>query len=246
MGVTHGPAGCTAVVLQPSYLPWRGYFDLVDRADVFVFYDDVQYDKHGWRNRNRVKTANGPAWLTVPVHAHGAVEDGTPIAEIAIDHRRDWVRAHLETLRHAYRRQPFYARYAPLLASILERRHARLADLTIELTVALAQELGATTLFVRSSELPLRGRKNDRLLDVLERVGADRYISGPSARAYIAPERFAAAGIALEFADYDYPPYDQPHPPFEPAVSIVDALFALGPATIDNIRARRAPEPLTA
>jgi hypothetical protein len=246
MGVTRGRIGRTAVVLQPSYLPWRGYFDLVDRADVFVFYDDVQYDKHGWRNRNRVKTANGTSWLTVPVHAHGAVEGGTPICEIAIDHRRDWARAHAETLRHAYGRQPFYARYAPLFASILERRHELLADLTIELTAALARELGCTTEFVRSSEMPLSGRKNDRLIDVLERVGASHYISGPSARAYIAPEVFDAAGITLEYAEYDYPPYAQPHPPYEPAVSIVDALFALGPATIDNIRARRGAEALIA
>jgi len=246
MGVTRGRAGRTAVVLQPSYLPWRGYFDLVDRADVFVFYDDVQYDKHGWRNRNRIKTANGVNWLTVPVHAHGVVEGGTPIREIAIDHRRDWARAHAETLRHAYGRQPFYARYAPLIASVLERRHERLADLTIELTVMLARELGCATEFVRSSEMPLSGRKNDRLIDVLARVGADHYISGPSARSYIAPGMFDAAGITLEYAEYDYPPYAQPHPPYEPAVSIVDALFALGPATIDNIRARRGAEALIA
>jgi hypothetical protein len=247
MGVTRGRIGRTAVVLQPSYLPWRGYFDLVDRADVFVFYDDVQYDKHGWRNRNRIKTANGVSWLTVPVHAHGAVEGGTPIADIAIDHRRDWVRAHAETLRHAYGRQPFYAQYAPLLASVLEKRHARLADLTVELTVAIASELGCATEFVRSSEFALNGRKNDRLIDLLERIGADHYISGPSARAYIAPERFDAAGIALEYAAYDYPEYPQPHPPYEPAVSIVDALFALGgPATIDNVRAHRGAEALIA
>lgn len=235
----------TAVVLQPSYLPWRGYFDLIDRADVFVFYDDVQYDKHGWRNRNRIKTAQGPAWITVPVHSRGAVETGTPIAAIEVDHRRDWVRSHLETLRHAYRRQPFYARYAPLLASILERRQPLLADLTIELTIALARELGSTARFVRSSEMPLQGSKNDRLLDVLGRVGATRYISGPSAREYIAPERFASAGIALEYITYDYPEYAQAHPPYEPAVSIVDTLFTLGPVTIDNIRARRAAHALS-
>ena len=246
MGVTRDRSGRTAVVLQPSYLPWRGYFDLVDRADVFVFYDDVQYDKHGWRNRNRVKTANGVSWLTVPVHAQGAVEGGTPIAQIAIDHRRDWVRAHAETLRHAYRRQPFYARYAPLVTSILEQRHERLADLTIELTVALARELGCATEFVRSSELPLHGRKTDRLIDLLERIGATHYVSGPSASAYIEPDRFAAAGITLEYAAYDYPAYAQPHPPFDPAVSIVDTLFALGPATIENIRARRGAEALIA
>ena len=149
MGSTLGPPGRTAVVLQPSYLPWRGYFDLLDRADVFVFYDDVQYDKHGWRNRNRIKTAGGPGWITVPVHAGGAVKDGTPVKEIAIDHRRDWVRAHLETLRHAYHKQPFYARYAPQVAEILAKRHVLLADLTIELTVALARELGSATRFVR-------------------------------------------------------------------------------------------------
>jgi hypothetical protein len=246
MGVTRGRSGRTAVVLQPSYLPWRGYFDLLDRADVFVFYDDVQYDKHGWRNRNRIKTANGVSWLTVPVHAHGAVEAGTPIADVAIDHRRDWVRAHAETLRHAYGRQPFYAFYGPLIASILERRHERLADLTIELTIALARQLGSTTEFVRSSEFPLNGRKTDRLLDVLERVGADHYISGPSARAYIAPEQFDAAGITLEYAAYEYPAYTQPHPPYEAAVSIVDTLFALGPAAIDNIRALRPVEALIA
>ncbi|GAC1658644.1 MAG: WbqC family protein [Candidatus Elarobacter sp.] len=245
MGAT-APSGQTAVVLQPSYIPWRGYFDLVDRADVFVFYDDVQYDKHGWRNRNRVKTASGAAWITVPVHASGAVESGTPICEIAVDHRRDWVRAHLETLRHAYRRQPFYARYAPLIASILERRHERLADLTIELTIAIARELGSAARFVRSSELALQGRKNDRLLDVLQRIGATRYISGPSARSYIDSDLFAQAGIELEFAEYDYPGYAQAHPPYEPAVSIVDTLFALGPETIGNIRARRSREALTA
>jgi hypothetical protein len=246
MGSTLGPPGLTAVVLQPSYLPWRGYFDLVERADVFVFYDDVQYDKHGWRNRNRIKTAGGLSWITVPVHAGGAVEDGTPINEIAIDDRRDWVRAHCETLRHAYHKQPFYARYAPPIAQILAKRHALLADLTIELTVVLARELGSTTRFLRSSELQLSGRKNDRLLDLLEQVGATRYISGPAAQAYIEPERFDHAGIALEYACYDYPAYAQAHPPYEPAVSIVDTLFALGPAAIDNIRARRAAEPLIA
>ncbi|GAC1576684.1 MAG: WbqC family protein [Candidatus Elarobacter sp.] len=246
MGTPTGRSEQTAVVLQPSYLPWRGYFDLVDRADVFVFYDDVQYDKHGWRNRNRVKTANGPAWLTVPVHAHGAVREGATIADIAVDHRRDWVRTHLETLRHAYRRQPYYARYAPLIASILEKRHPRLVDLTIELTVALARELGSTTRFVRSSEFAAHGAKNDRLLDVLERIGATRYLSGPSARAYIDPERFAAAGIALEYAEYAYPAYEQNHGPYERAISLVDTLFALGPATIDNIRAYRTPEAMIA
>jgi hypothetical protein len=235
----------TAVVLQPSYLPWRGYFDLIDRADVFVFYDDVQYDKHGWRNRNRVKTAQGTAWITVPVHARGALEAGTPIAAVAVDHRRDWVRAHLETLRHAYRRQRYFARYAELLAPILERRHPLLADLTIELTVAIARELGCATRFVRSSELALHGAKNERLLDVLAQVGATRYISGPSARAYIEPQRFADANVALEYITYDYPAYAQPHGPYEEAVSIVDTLFALGPATIENIRARRTAPALS-
>src|SRR5262245_32621657 len=106
----------TGVILQPSYIPWRGYFDQIRRADVFVFYDDVQYDKHGWRNRNRIKTANGVQWLTIPVASGGCVTQKTLIKDVPIIWTKDWAAKHWMTIKQAYgKRAPHFARYAPLL-----------------------------------------------------------------------------------------------------------------------------------
>ena len=221
----------TGVILQPSYIPWRGYFHLIQRADVFVFYDDVQYDKHGWRNRNRIKTANGVHWLTIPVRSGGCVTEGREIKAIEIDWHRDWASKHWTTLTQAYsRRAPYFARYAPLLEAFYGRRQELLADFVIDLTVALARELGLEhTRFVRSSELGVKGGRVERLIGILNQVGARRYLSGPSAEAYIDPTLFEAAGIRLEYASYDYPPYEQLHGPYDPQVSILDLLFMRGP-----------------
>jgi hypothetical protein len=214
-------------IVQPSYLPWRGYFHQIQKADVFVFYDDVQYDKHGWRNRNRIKTAGGPKWLTVPVAVRGNVVTGLPINEVRIADDR-WPAKHLATLRQAYARAPYVDECVALLEPHLTRGHERLADLTVDLTVALAGRLGLERRFVRSSELGVEGDRMDRLMSVLDRVGATHYISGPSAQAYMEPERFRDAGITLEYMSYDYPAYDQLHPPFEPQVSVVDLLAMAG------------------
>jgi hypothetical protein len=214
-------------VTQPSYLPWRGYFHLIEKADVFVFYDDVQYDKHGWRNRNRIKTAAGPHWITVPVAARGNVVSGLPINEVPIVGDR-WAAKHLTTIRQAYARAPHIDRCLAVVEPHLRRGYDLLADLTIALTIALAQELGLERAFVRSSQLGVTGARMDRLLAVLDRVGATHYISGPSAQAYMDETRLNAAGIALEYMTYDYPHYDQLHPPFDPQVSIVDLLAMAG------------------
>lgn len=216
-------------IVQPSYLPWRGYFHLIQRADVFVFYDDVQFDKHGWRNRNRVKTVNGPAWLTVPVAKKGNVTQGTRIDEIEIAPGRNWAAKHLATIRQAYARAPHLDRYIGVVEQLLDDPPRLLADITIDSTVALAGELGVQRQFVRSSELGVPGGRMERLIGVLAEVGATHYISGPSARAYIDEDRFADAGIGLEYMTYDYPTYPQLHGPFEPNVSILDLLFMEGP-----------------
>src|SRR6476619_5471596 len=104
------------VINQPNYLPWRGYFHQIQKADCFVFYDDVQYDKHGWRNRNRIKTPKGPQWLTIPARARGNGEHRRTIQEIEIDWQRPWNRSHLDSLRQAYQGAPFYADWEPFLA----------------------------------------------------------------------------------------------------------------------------------
>lgn len=229
------------VILQPSYVPWRGYFDLVHRADVFVFYDDVQYDKHGWRNRNRVKTPQGTQWLTIPVRAAGNVESGLRILDVKTNPAARWAKKHAQTLKQAYARAPRFAEVAPLVDEIYAESPERLCDFTIASTVRLARALGIThTRFVRSSELGVAGERTERLVDIVRGVGATRYISGPSAQAYLEPARFDAAGLALEYIEYDYPEYPQLHPPYDAAVSIWDTLFMLGDEASDYIWGARA------
>lgn len=225
------------VILQPSYIPWRGYFDQIRRADLFIFYDDVQYDKRGWRNRNQIKTPRGKKWLTIPVHSHGAQIERIPIHQIRISWETDWSKDHFLTLRHNYRKAPFFDQFAPFLETFYRRRDPLLADFTIDLTIALARELGIHhTRFMRSSELTgITGEKTDRLIQILQAVGATHYISGPSARDYIQPEKFEQAGISLEYMTYDYPEYPQLYPPYDPFVSILDLLFMTGPNALAYI-----------
>ena len=218
-----------AVILQPSYIPWRGYFDQIRRADLFVFYDDVQYDKHGWRNRNQIKTAQGKQWLTVPVHSSG-VTQGVPIKAVKIDQSKPWAKNHLKALTISYSKAPCFKQYLPLLESFYARRDEFIADFTVEITIKLARELGNShTRFMRSSELDgITGEKTERLIQILKRVGATHYISGPSAQDYIETEKFAAADITLEYIRYDYPEYPQLYPPYDPFVSVLDLLFMQG------------------
>lgn len=219
----------TAVVLQPSYIPWRGFFDLIRRADVFVFYDDVQYDKHGWRNRNRIKTAEGSRWLTIPVLSKGNIEQALPIHDVFCDARVDWRRKHLEQIRHSYRKAAHFNAVFSLLSELYASAPSdRLSEFTIFTTQKIAAYLGLNPVFVRSSDLNVAGSKNERLLHTLAKVQATRYISGPSAQSYISEPAFATAGVALEYIRYEYEPYDQLHPPYDPYVSIIDLLFAKG------------------
>src|SRR5262249_9790270 len=143
-----------AAIVQPSYLPWRGFFDLIHRSDVFVFYDDVQYDKHGWRNRNRIKTANGTQWITIPVGSKGNVSGGLLLMDARVQWTQDWARKHAMTIRQSYGKAPFYADYAAMIDGFFAQRPDRLVEFTIDTTVALANALGITrTRFLRSSEL---------------------------------------------------------------------------------------------
>jgi hypothetical protein len=224
------------VILQPSYIPWRGFFDQICRADLFVFYDDVQYDTRGWRNRNQIKTLNGKEWLTIPVHSRGAQINRIPINRIRISWDSDWTKGHLLTLQHNYRKAPFFEQYCPLLETFYRRRDEFLADFTIDFTIALARELGIKrTRFMRSSELALGGEKTDRLISVMQALGGTHYISGPSARKYIEPEKFAQAGISLEYMEYNYSEYPQLYPPYDPFVTILDLLFSTGPEALNFI-----------
>ena len=216
-------------ILQPSYIPWRGYFHQIQNADVFVFYDDVQYDKHGWRNRNRIKTAGGTQWLTIPVQKKGNVEEAREIREIEISWDRPWNRKHLSTLVQSYAKAPFFDQYAPMFEQWYSSSPCRLAQFTMDLTEQLAGLLGIRhTRFLRSSELGISGYRTDRLISIVKALKCDHYISGPSAREYLVEDHFAQEGITVEYMRYDYPEYPQLYPPFDAQVSIVDLLVMVG------------------
>lgn len=222
------------VILQPSYIPWRGYFHQISKSDVFIFFDDVQYDKEGWRNRNKIKTAQGLQWLTIPVYTKGVVENGTPINEIEICWSKPWNMHHWKGIQQAYQKAPFYNQYEYFFEEMYGSEPKYLADFTIPSTIKISHMLGIKNVqFLRSSSIKgINGEKTDRLIELLNHVGADHYISGPSARDYIEPEKLEDAGIKLEYMTYDYPPYPQLHPPYEPFVSIIDLMFMAGSKSV--------------
>ncbi|MCJ7520217.1 MAG: WbqC family protein [Anaerolineaceae bacterium] len=226
------------VILQPSYIPWRGYFHQIWKADLFIFYDDAQYDKNGWRNRNRIKTSQGLQWLTIPVHTKGSVLESTPINGIKISWEKPWNLHHWRGIQFAYRKAPFFSKYNEYFSDVFNRKPEFLSAFTIQTTIELARLLGIDhTKFLRSSEIDsVEGERTDRLISILKKVGADHYISGPSARDYIEQDKFDAAGITLEYMTYNYPDYDQLYPPFEMQVSVIDLLFMKGENSLNYIR----------
>lgn len=221
-------------IVQSSYIPWKGYFDLIRAADAFILLDDVQFTKRDWRSRNRIKTKDGLAWLTVPVHTKGRFEQrilDTTISDPG------WARRHWQTLQGAYARAPFFEAYAPAIEPLYAHPVSdRLSEVNAALLRAACGALGITTPITWSTDYERRDGRNERLLDLCVQAGATEYLSGPSARGYLDTAAFAAAGIAVRFADYrGYPEYPQPHPPFAHDVTALDLLFSVGPAAKDHL-----------
>ena len=219
-------SGPTVAILQPGYLPWLGFFDQMRRSDVFVFYDDVQYDKHGWRNRNRIKTASGPQWLTVPVLHSGL---GSPcILDVEIDHRTPWVRKHLASIRQAYAAAPFLQRYLPELEELLQRRWDRLVDLDLAVVELMSRWLGLARRTARSSVLGIGGERSERLVAICRHFGAGTYLSGDAAQEYLDVGLFERHGIQVEWQQFAHPVYPQLHGEFVPFLSAIDVVMNCG------------------
>ena len=217
----------TVVVLQSNYLPWKGYFDLVHDADLFIFYDDLQYTKNDWRNRNVIKTTKGTEWITIPVGQN----QNRLICEVSMsDH--SWQNKHWTMLQSQYKHAPHFNWCRAFFEDVyLNRTWSNLSELNQFLIKRISSELlgNTSTAFADSREYTLEGKKQDRLLELLVQAGTTRYVSGPAARDYIEAERFADAGIELVWKDYSrYAEYLQLHPPFQHGVSIVDLLFNVG------------------
>jgi len=227
-------------ILQSCYIPWKGYFDIIGSVDVFVVYDDVQYSKNHWHNRNLIKTPAGPIWLTIPVsRADGAFQ---PIEKVTIS--QPFAAKHWRTIKQNYARAPFMAEWGP----ILEALYAEAAEMTLLTEInllfmqAISRQLGFDTRFVHSRDLQAGGGQTERLVGICQELGATSYLSGPAAASYIDKSQFDTRGIALDWMDYsDYPEYQQAHGDFTHTVSIIDLLLNMGPQTRACMKAPTRP-----
>jgi len=221
--------GKRLAIVQSNYIPWKGYFDLIASVDEFVLFDEVQYTRRDWRNRNRIKTREGAIWLSIPVAVKGNYL--APIREIEVSDP-EWNVQHWRTLVASYSRARSFREMAPLLEELyLGCRETRLSEINRRFLEAICGWVGIGTPLRWSWEYPSRGTAgpSQRLAEICSQAGAAVYLSGPAAKAYLQPELFAERGIAVEYFDYSgYPEYEQLHPPFDHHVSIVDLLFSAG------------------
>ena len=226
-------------ILQSNYIPWKGYFDLIDRVDEFFLYDEVQYTRGDWRNRNRVKTPDGLKWLTIPVEFSG--HDLRAIHDVRVADGR-WARKHWTTLANCYARAPHFRDYAPAVEALYDAAAGEdhLSAVNRTFLVGLCRLLGITTAIRSTSDYELGEGRTSRLVELCRQVGATRYLSGPAAKAYIDDRLFDAAGVEVEYMDYSgYPEYPQLYPPFEHGVSVLDLLFNTGPDAPRYLRGAR-------
>jgi len=213
-------------ILQPSYLPWLGFFDQMHRADSFVFLDDVQFTRRDWRNRNKIRTPNGWSWLTVPVLQKSRFTQ--LLKETRIDNSVPWRRKHGEAIRSHYAKAPYFDLYFPALESVYNKRWDFLLDLCYETLGILQQALGIQVSLLKASEIGIKAVKKEKILALCQTLKASHYLTGDSAQDYLCQEDFDPLGIVLEMQNYRHPSYHQRYPDFVPYLSVIDLLFNEG------------------
>lgn len=229
--------------MQPTYFPWIGYFDLIDQSSDFIFLDDVQFSKQSFQQRNRLRTADGLAWLTVPVLSKG--RSAQLIREVEINQGGDFPRKHVRAIEMHYARTPYFNNYFEWLKNILESGRNLLSELNIQLIKKISVLLGIEGHFLKSSELGESGKRSSLLVKLCDRVGADVYLSTIGAQEYLVEEfqEFSRSGIKVFLHQYEHPEYSQLYRPFIPFASIIDLLFNEGERSLEVIRSGRR-EPL--
>lgn len=221
-------------ILQSNYIPWKGYFDLINMVDDFVIYDSVQYTKNDWRNRNKIKTSGGLTWLTVPVK-HEALDQTISNTLVA---NSIWKKKHWKTISQNYAKASFFKEYKDQFEDFyLNDQSESLSDVNFRLIEIVSNILSISTNFHRSSDFYLEGDQTETLLNICKQVGGETYLSGPAAKSYFNESLAEEKGINIEWMDYSgYPEYKQLYPPFEHGVSILDLIFNEGPSAPDFMK----------
>jgi hypothetical protein len=215
-------------IVQSNYIPWKGYFDLINMVDEFVLYDDMQYTRRDWRNRNYIKTPNGLEWLTIPVDVKGKYLQ--KIRETRVS-EPGWAANHWKTLTHNYAKARHFPAYRALFEDLyLGSDEDLLSRINYRFIEAVCGQLGIRTRLSWSMDYELIEGKTERLVGLCKSAGATHYLSGPAARGYLEEDQFAREGIEVSYMDYSgYPPYTQLHGAFEHGVTVLDLLFNEGP-----------------
>ncbi len=220
----------TVSIHQPQYLPYLGFFHKIAHSDIFVVLDDVQYQRRGVQNRNKIKTGSGWQWLTVPIFYHSGQQ---MIQDVLINNMSNWKRDHWKALVFNYSPTPFFRKYSDKLQAVLEQDYKTLSQLNMALTETILDFLEISIPIFYSSQLETVGNKTQRLVSICQAVGADCYLSGPGGRKYMDLDLFARTDITVQWQQFAPPVYEQHFPEvgFIPNLSIVDVLFNCGPAT---------------
>lgn len=215
-------------ILQSNYIPWKGYFDLIASVDEFILYDDMQYTKRDWRNRNKIKSSNGLLWLSIPVEIKGKSLQSIKETKVS---DRSWALKHWSSIQHSYSKSKYFEQYKHFFEdAYLQSSEESLSLINYKFITIVCEILGINTKISRSSDFSLVDGKSERLLGVCKDSGATEYISGPAAKDYLDESLFEKNNIKVTWCDYsNYPEYEQRFRPFEHGVSILDLIFNEGP-----------------
>lgn len=231
------------IITQSNYIPWKGYFDGINLVDELILYDDMQYTKRDWRNRNQIQTKEGLAWLSIPVEVKGKFSQ--KISETRIS-EENWANKHWQTLWHNYKKAPFFDLYAEAIEKQYKQPYVFLSEVNRAFIELINSFLGITTPIRWSSEFELAEERNERLIHICRQTQASDYYSGPAAQAYMDMEAFTQAGLKVHWFKYGgYPEYPQLYQPFSHSVTILDLLFNTGPEAPQYMKSFRNPEDLT-
>ena len=225
---------------QPNYLPWLGFFHKVSLSDKFIFVDTVQYEKKGVTNRNKIKTANGEQWLTVPVLTKGKFEQ--KVNEIEINNAEQWPKKHWKSIELNYRKAPYFSQYSQFFEEVYQKKWGKLSELNETIIRHIFNVLGIKVEIFKASDINPVGEKTMLLIDICRKVGADTYLSGRGAMKYVDEGLFRQNGLNHMFQDFQHPVYKQLHSEFIPNISIIDLLFNHGPESLDIVTGKNKVE----